>query len=98
MLCIEHKDTSDFYRKTSNLEDQRKNVGLKVFDRLLVIMSAFTYNSWLEIEYQCSTALEQINKEMKEELKRHNVESVCEQIDNYVAANISGIPSLSLIN
>eukprot|EP00345_Euplotes_harpa_P011492 CAMPEP_0168353144 /NCGR_PEP_ID=MMETSP0213-20121227/23057_1 /TAXON_ID=151035 /ORGANISM="Euplotes harpa, Strain FSP1.4" /LENGTH=134 /DNA_ID=CAMNT_0008364661 /DNA_START=104 /DNA_END=509 /DNA_ORIENTATION=+ len=36
----------------------------------------FSYNSWLEIEYQCSQELSRINVEMSDRLKQHNLDSL----------------------
>ena len=44
----------------------------------------FSYNSWLEIEYQCSQELNKINIEMNDRLKQHNLDSLCGQIDNHI--------------
>ena len=60
-----------------------------MFDKLIEQINTFSYSSWLEIEHQCSTTLSKIDKEMKDELKHHNVDSVCDQIDNYVYENIA---------
>jgi hypothetical protein len=64
-------------------------VGLEVFSKIYDRIKSITYNSWLAIEYQSSQILAHINSEMRDKLKEHNVESVCQQIDNYVFENIA---------
>ena len=90
---VEFKDILDKVRSgfesTPGLDDSRKKVGLEVFEKIYEQLDGFSFNSWLEIEYQCSHVLSKINIEMREKLKKHSVESVCDQIDNYVYDNIA---------
>jgi hypothetical protein len=64
------------FEATPNLDSSRKNVGLEVFEKIYEKLGNFSYNSWLDIEAQCSMLLEQIYIQMRDKLKRHNVDSV----------------------
>ncbi|CAI2371037.1 unnamed protein product [Moneuplotes crassus] len=76
------------FESTPGLDENRKKVGLEVFQKIFEMIKNFEYSSWFLIEQQSSTVLSTINTEMRSKLKEFNVESVCQQIEQYVYDNI----------
>ncbi len=77
------------FESTPGLDEDRKKVGLELFDKIFETIQNFEYSSWFLIEQQSSQVLQQINSEMRSKLKEYNVESVCIQIEKYVYDNIT---------
>ena len=62
---------------------------MEVFEKIFQKSKKMVFSSWFDIEHQSSIVLNEINMEMRDKLKEHNVDSVCQQIDTFVYENIA---------